>query len=76
MLKGFSDLHLMTEDDRIQIIGNAAREAENAIAFIVEDNAKADRYLAKLAEHFPDLEEERRFAFGPGICVKIQRKKT
>ena len=47
----YADLADMPEDDRIAIIGRAA-EGGQRVAFIVEDDAKADRYIEKLTKRF------------------------
>lgn len=47
----YVDLADMPEDDRIAIIGRAA-ESGKRVAFIVEDHAKADRYIEKLTKRF------------------------
>lgn len=54
-----NDLHTMTEDERIELIGLTANQMimgrHPAIAFIVEDSDKADRYIEKLKEKFPGI---------------------
>lgn len=47
----YSDLADLQEDDRIAIIGQAA-EGGKRVAFVVEDDAKADRYIKKLTARF------------------------
>jgi hypothetical protein len=51
MAKAFADLADLPEDDRIAIIGRTA-ESGQRVAFVVEDHAKADRYIAKLTSRF------------------------
>ena len=51
MVKAFADLADLPEDDRIAIIGKTA-ESGQRVAFVVEDHAKADRYIAKLTKRF------------------------
>lgn len=46
-MKAYADLADLPEDDRIAIIAAAAAEG-NVVGFMVEDNAKADRYIEKL----------------------------
>jgi hypothetical protein len=70
-VKGFADLGELPEDERIALIGETAREC--VIGFIVETNAKADRYVRKLLERFPAV---RLVGRGPGpvansILVRI-----
>lgn len=50
-MKGFADLADLPEDDRIRIIGERAEGGE-IVAFIVDDDEKADRYVMKLLAHF------------------------
>ena len=49
MAEGFADLADLPEDDRIEIIGRTA-EAGKKVAFVVDDDEKADRYVRKLIE--------------------------
>lgn len=75
-MKGYADLADLPEDDRIAIIGQTAMKG-GVIAFCVDaDRGKADRYMAKLLNLFPDLEEMERFS-GPVpnvVTVKVRRK--
>lgn len=50
-MTAFSDLADLPEDERIAIIGRTA-EGGQRVAFIVEDHAKADRYIEKLTKRF------------------------
>ncbi len=76
MAKGFADLADLPEDRRITIIGQAAM-AGNVVGVCVDaDHGKADRYVRKLLERFPDLEEAGRSA-GPVagvVTIKIRKK--
>lgn len=47
----YADLHDLGEEERIRVIGQQA-EAGKKVAFIVEDTAKADRYIRKLLLDF------------------------
>lgn len=77
LMKGFADLADLPEDRRIALIGQAAM-AGDVVAFVVDtDPGKADRYVRKLLEKFPELEEESRFT-GPiagAVTVKVRKKK-
>ena len=46
-MKAYADLADLPEDDRIRIIAETAA-AGNVVAFVVDDDAKADRYIEKL----------------------------
>lgn len=48
-MKAFADLADLPEDDRIDIIAQAARDGA-IVGFVVEDDQKADRYVQKLRE--------------------------
>ncbi len=61
-MKGFTDLHDLEEDERIQAIGQATMGGSRSsadkpliIAFIVDDYEKADRYMEKLEKNFPGI---------------------
>jgi hypothetical protein len=43
------------EDQRITIIGHAATCEKKIVAFIVEDDVKANRYLDKLKKKYPGI---------------------
>jgi hypothetical protein len=47
----YADLADLPEDDRIAIIGRTAEDGQR-VAFVVEDHAKADRYIDKLTKRF------------------------
>ena len=47
----YADLADLPEDERIAIIGKSA-ESGKRVAFIVEDTAKADRYIRQLLLDF------------------------
>lgn len=51
-MTAYADVADHPEDDRIRMIGKAA-SAGALVGFIVEDDPKADRYIAKLAKMFP-----------------------
>ena len=67
--KAFMDLADLPEDDRIQLIGQRARTGERVL-FFVDDEDKADRYLKKLQEQFPDIVCVARFK-GPSDTVGV-----
>jgi hypothetical protein len=50
-MKAFADLADLPENDRIAIIGKTA-ESGQIVGFFVDDEPKADRYIAKLLKRF------------------------
>lgn len=68
----YVDLHKQSEKERIMMVGKAAKG--RMVNFVVETNAKADRYIAQLKADFPDVRVVERFV-GPAntIVVKITR---
>lgn len=54
-MKGYADLGDMKEDERIELIGHRVADHHEQVAFIVEDDAKADRYIAKVTARFPGV---------------------
>jgi hypothetical protein len=62
MVKAFLDTHRLSEDQRIEMIGRSVMDAPDTSAdkppmngFVVEDDAKADRYIRKLQAKFPGI---------------------
>jgi len=59
--KGFADLHHLSENERIEVIGNHILEKANTsdmpytVAFVVDDIKKAKRYVKKIAKKFPTI---------------------
>ena len=51
----FSDLYKLKEDDRIDLIGHCAMHKLMTVGFVLEDDAKAERYIAKLKAKFPQI---------------------
>lgn len=73
-----ADLSDLTEDERIDNIGQAVMSGPKSsadkpriVAFIVEDDAKADRYLAKLKERYPQIRLIDRNTFG-GCSIMVR----
>lgn len=70
----YADLADIPEDERIEAIGRTA-EHRHSVAFIVEDNEKADRYIAKLTSRFRVEVTGRGDGPVPGtVFVKIERR--
>lgn len=76
----FSDIAHLKENDRIDLIGKTIIEAPNdgdeppVIAFIVENEEKADRYIRKLEKKFPGIRVIKRIKNCPTpglISVKV-----
>lgn len=49
-MKAFADLADLPEDDRIKAIAATAAHG-HVVGFVVEDDAKADRYITKLKRY-------------------------
>ena len=56
----YLDLYSLSENQRIELIGRSVMDAPRSsadkpvvAAFVVEDEAKADRYISKLQKKFP-----------------------
>jgi uncharacterized membrane protein len=48
-MKAFADLAELPEDERIRAIADTAMHG-HSVAFVVEDDEKADRYIEKLSK--------------------------
>lgn len=66
---GYADIADLPEDDRLTIIGTAAAGGR-LIGFVVDDDAKADRYIAKLTQRFKVRIIQR--AAGPHGMILVQ----
>lgn len=64
----FLDVHDLAEDQRIDIIGHRVVDHKERVTFLVENNEKADRYMAKLKLKFPTLCEMER---GPLVGANV-----
>jgi len=71
----YADIANLQEDQRIALIGEQAMKGQR-VGFVVEDDEKADRYVAKLMARF-SVEEVRREADTPvaGVVMVIVVKK-
>jgi hypothetical protein len=69
--KAALDLHKLTEEDRIRMIGRSVINPTRMNAFVVEDDAKADRYIAKLKAMFPEIRVIDRQPFADFISVRV-----
>jgi predicted DNA repair protein MutK len=67
----FADIAGLPEDDRIDIIGHNAVTHKKVVGFIVEDDAKADRYLQKLTAKFPGIQVIYRGSWRNTVLVKV-----
>lgn len=77
----YDDIADRKEDDQIRQIGEYVTHPSQSgkiTGFVVDNHAKADRYLEKLLERFPDIAVIDRFD-GP-VCgvvtVRIRNNKT
>jgi hypothetical protein len=68
-MKAYADLADLPEDDRIAIIGETAQGGP-IVGFVVEDQAKADRYIAQLTARYQVKELDRKPLL-TGILVRI-----
>lgn len=50
--KAVVDLHALSEDDRIRMVGEHA-SAGNKVAFVVDNDEAADRYTQKIMQRYP-----------------------
>jgi hypothetical protein len=67
----YADLADLPEEKRINAIGNAAEKGQRVV-FFVDDDPKADRYIAKLTAQFRVKVVERgRTGIGETIFVKV-----
>lgn len=71
MPKGVVDLFLLTEDDRIRMVGEHAATGAK-VAFVVDNDAIADRYVEKLMQRYPVIITQRTNAMG---CVWLRAEK-
>jgi hypothetical protein len=54
--EGYSDLHKLSEDERIEVIGHTVTVHGKTVAVCVDDvQAKVDRYVQKLQARFPGV---------------------
>lgn len=77
MTAGTAALKAMSEDDRIDMIGRSVMMRRTSIdkppmtGFLVETNAKADRYLRKLQQRFPGIRVIDRTPIEKHILVRV-----
>ncbi len=70
----YADLHDLPEDEHVAIIG-AQVQAGKCVAFFTDNDAKADRYIRKLAERFGTEVEARGEGPIPNVVyVKVRPK--
>jgi hypothetical protein len=54
--EGYADLHALSEDERIGVIGHTVTAHGKTVAVCVDDQpAKVERYKRKLRERFPSV---------------------
>ena len=71
MTPPYLDLHAIEEDKRIDLIGHRVVVHKDRVGFFVDDDAKADRYVAKLKAKFPSISVVERGP-GPGGTVFVK----
>ena len=55
-MQGFSDLALLSEDERVNLIGKTVVKGEGKIiGFAVETRKKANRYVKKIQKKFKEV---------------------
>lgn len=65
-MKAYADIASLPEDERIRIVGEAAR-AGNLVGVALEDDAeKIARYIEKITKRFPDV---RHISTDPGLVT-------
>jgi hypothetical protein len=62
---------IVTERQQIDAIGNSARGGK-LVGFFVDDDAKADRYLAQLLARFPTITLVDRRPFRGVVLVRVR----
>lgn len=56
MVKGYADLHRLSEDDRITVIGKTVMEHKQVVAVAIDaEPEKVFRYRTKLLQRFPGI---------------------
>jgi len=68
----YCDLKALAEDDRIATIARTVLQLGKSVGFLVDDDAKADRYCAKLTERFPEITVAARLPMQGGILVRVE----
>lgn len=72
----FEDLHALPENERIVKMGNHAMAGEK-VGFVVEDDAKADRYIRTMITLFPKLKAVKgRGPFKKSVLVTVTIRET
>lgn len=67
----YLDMGDSTEDDRLAMIGHSAIVHKETVGFVVENTAKAKRYVERLKELFPTIRIVEQFPFHEFIVVKV-----
>jgi hypothetical protein len=70
-MKAFADLADLPEDERITAIA-AAAVAGNVVGFVVEDDAKADRYTRKLGAYPVRIVDRKHFTLKGHDMVMVR----
>lgn len=56
----FADLGSLSMEAQVQTIGIIITQTGKVCGAIVDDNAKADRFVAAMKQHFPDVHLQKR----------------
>jgi hypothetical protein len=71
MATAFADLADLPEDTRIEAIASAAESGE-LVGFVVEDDAKADRYVKKLVKFAVRIVDRKHFTLNGRDMVLVR----
>lgn len=74
-MKAYADLYELPEDRRIEVIAQVAA-AGNVVGFVVEDDAKADRYVTKLKAYPVRIIDRKSGPVKNTILVRIGPKES
>lgn len=67
---GYTDLHNLPEDKRIEIIGKIVSEQKKTIGVALEDDKKKiDRYITKMLTRYPGLVIVSKTPLLPGVVL-------
>ena len=74
-MRAYADLFGLPEDERIRVIAEVAASGE-VVGFVVEDDAKADRYVEKLKAYPVRLIDRMRGPVAGTVMVRVGPKES